>query len=238
MKDLRNKKIERIERRLLKAHLIQTEELREIVSAPRVLDGINARIKAEKVQKRSKKRRTILSLWNWQKVGLAVGGLAVVLTGALSLLFFAEPDLSLSKLNKSVSAPEIQKPASFIEDTEPQFTKAEKQENSFGGSRNISEKISFKNKKLKSVIRKPKINPARALPLTEKNKTEGVFYPLAFAESLEEAKENGQIIRVELSRSSLLALGLNPPMDDETLKIKTDLLIGSDGIARGIRFIE
>jgi hypothetical protein len=64
---------------------------------------------------------------------------------------------------------------------------------------------------------------------------EEAFSPLAFAENLEEAKLAGQVIRVELSRSSLLALGVNPPTDDENLKVKTDLLIGADGVAQGIR---
>ncbi|HZS46579.1 MAG TPA: hypothetical protein VFC63_16000 [Blastocatellia bacterium] len=50
--------------------------------------------------------------------------------------------------------------------------------------------------------------------------------------------ESGQIVRVEVMRSTLIAIGF--PMDAERANesIKADLLLGQDGVARAIRFLQ
>jgi hypothetical protein len=68
--------------------------------------------------------------------------------------------------------------------------------------------------------------------------TPGEFYALADLHPSEEATRNGRIVRVELSRASLVALGVNIPLDSETQFVKTDLLIGPDGVPRAIRLVE
>ncbi|MEJ7860553.1 MAG: hypothetical protein WKF90_02835 [Pyrinomonadaceae bacterium] len=67
---------------------------------------------------------------------------------------------------------------------------------------------------------------------------EGDFYSLPFAGIFEDSKEELQILRVEIPRSSLVALGLNPPIENEKGIIKTDLLVSSDGITRAIRLVK
>jgi hypothetical protein len=49
--------------------------------------------------------------------------------------------------------------------------------------------------------------------------------------------EGGQVLRVELSRSALASFGL--PVNEERLneRVKADVIIGNDGIARAIRFV-
>ncbi len=240
MNDRKNKKLDLIERKLLKASRISSEELREIVSAPQLFDRINARIKTEQAAQRSKNaagQQTIFPVWRWQKAGLAFGGLLVFLAVGASLIFFTRPDFSTAQFIESVAAPEVQKPIASVETLEPEISESRNEENPVG-KRNVAQKLAFKNNASKTGNRTAGINSAKRSPRLLRTEPEEIFYPLAFAENLEEAKEDGQVIRVELSRSSLLALGINPPMDDETLKIKTDLLIGSDGVARGIRFVK
>lgn len=236
MKDLEKEKLERIERRLLKAHRISADELRALVSEPQFFDKIDARIKAEQAVRNSpgdSRKRTIFPLFNWQKIGLAFGGLTVFLAVILSLMFFARQDFSTAQLFESVTLPEIQKTIDYVD--EPQAAEIREGREAENNVRNKPERIAFKNKASRF---KAKTDSSRKPARTVRNEDEEVFYPLTFAENLEEAKENGKVVRVELSRSSLLALGLNPPMDDEVLKVKTDLLIGSDGVARGIRFVK
>ncbi len=62
------------------------------------------------------------------------------------------------------------------------------------------------------------------------------FLPLMEAESLA-SFESGSVVRVELSRQALVALGL--PMNAERANepVKADVLIGEDGLARAIRFV-
>jgi hypothetical protein len=61
---------------------------------------------------------------------------------------------------------------------------------------------------------------------------------LSFAGDLEETAAGGRIIRVDMSRSSLFAMGVDIPLENGREMVKTDLLIGSDGMARAVRIVE
>ncbi len=229
MKDEQDKKIRRLEHRILRANRVSAEELREIVAAPQLFGKINARIKLARDAEAAARRK--LPAWSWRKIGLAFGAAAIFPAAALGVFFFPRVDFSVSYLTEAVAAPESdRRPAPLInESAEPEDAAVE--------NRAVAKKTAPKNKSAKPARRAASLNPARkARP--EESEPEQAFSPLAFAENLEEAEEAGQVIRVELSRSSLLALGVNPPGDDESLKVKTDLLIGADGVARGIRFVK
>ena len=49
--------------------------------------------------------------------------------------------------------------------------------------------------------------------------------------------DGGQLVRVELPRSALMRFGLPVNTDRAGERIKADVLVGSDGIARAIRFV-
>jgi len=51
-------------------------------------------------------------------------------------------------------------------------------------------------------------------------------------------QDGGQIIRVELPRSTLVNFGLPVNMDRYNEKVKADVLLGVDGMARAIRFVQ
>lgn len=53
-----------------------------------------------------------------------------------------------------------------------------------------------------------------------------------------EAARGGHVVRVDMPRSSLFAMGVNVPLENETGSIKADLLVGPDGVTRGIRLVE
>ena len=50
--------------------------------------------------------------------------------------------------------------------------------------------------------------------------------------------QGGQIVRTEISRSSLFAMGVDLPLEGANEKIKTDLLVGPDGVVRGVRIVK
>jgi len=62
------------------------------------------------------------------------------------------------------------------------------------------------------------------------------FFPLMSRESLAET-ESGQLVRVELPRSALMSFGLPMNMDRASERIKADVVVGNDGLARAIRFV-
>ena len=63
------------------------------------------------------------------------------------------------------------------------------------------------------------------------------FYPLPDAEELPPI-ESATIVRVQLPMSSLRLMGLPVSEDRAAEFIQADMLLGQDGLARGVRFVE
>jgi hypothetical protein len=63
------------------------------------------------------------------------------------------------------------------------------------------------------------------------------FYPLPQAEALP-AMENAMVVQVQLPASSLRMMGF--PMDEERADaaVQAELLLGQDGLARGVRLVQ
>lgn len=69
-------------------------------------------------------------------------------------------------------------------------------------------------------------------------KPEAEFYPVAYTGDPAETASGGRIIRVDLKRSALFALGVNMPLENDAATVKADLLIGVDGVTRAVRLVE
>src|SRR5215217_4922104 len=63
------------------------------------------------------------------------------------------------------------------------------------------------------------------------------FIPLSYMNAAS-LQDGGQIIRVELPRSTLASFGLPVNMDRYNQKVKADVLLGVDGMAHAIRFVQ
>ena len=63
------------------------------------------------------------------------------------------------------------------------------------------------------------------------------FVPLGYMNAAS-LQDGGQIIRVELSRSALTSFGFPVNMDRYNERVKADVLLGVDGMARAIRFVQ
>jgi hypothetical protein len=78
------------------------------------------------------------------------------------------------------------------------------------------------------------VNESRLTPTSAEIATD--FMPVAYGENPNEL-ENGRIVRVEMPRSALAQFGLPVNMERANERIKADVLIGDDGMARAIRFV-
>jgi hypothetical protein len=63
------------------------------------------------------------------------------------------------------------------------------------------------------------------------------FYPLPEAEALP-AVENAMVVRVQMPVSSLRLMGVPVGEERADMAIQADLLLGQDGLARGVRLAE
>lgn len=62
------------------------------------------------------------------------------------------------------------------------------------------------------------------------------FIPLTHDNSLT-SEDSGQVMRVELPRSALVSFGLPMNVERAGGRVKADVLVGEDGVARAIRFV-
>jgi hypothetical protein len=237
--NLQNKRLDEIGRKLLETARVSNDELDRIVAAPKLFGAVKAGIKAEQRARQSKTflgNRQGLLIWNRQKT---VAALAVLTFFALGLIIFTKRDSSPT-LAEQINLPQIQIPKAPVEIASP-FENPEapeivKTKNFERKNRVIFRKAVFKNEI--AALPKAKARRKNLVKPQPQSEPEGEFYALAHGGIPGETGENLRIVRAELSRSSLFALGVNLPIENESEKIKTDLLVGADGVAKAIRFVK
>ncbi|HXS94251.1 MAG TPA: hypothetical protein VN736_06570 [Candidatus Limnocylindrales bacterium] len=73
-------------------------------------------------------------------------------------------------------------------------------------------------------------------PLDDETSADG-FIPLPNAQRVD-SPDTMNVVRVELPRSAMLALGLPVAPDRVTELVEADVMLGPDGLARAVRFVE
>ncbi|MGI8733055.1 MAG: hypothetical protein ACR2LM_07115 [Pyrinomonadaceae bacterium] len=61
--------------------------------------------------------------------------------------------------------------------------------------------------------------------------------PIGYVNSLS-LQDGGTVVRVELARSTIVSMGFAVNMDRYGERVKADVLMGADGFARAIRFVQ
>lgn len=242
-RNLQNEKLDRIGRKLLDAAKARSEEIEQIVASPALFESIKARIENGQKEQNLKSVSggwSNFQIWSRQRVAASVS--VLIIAGLISFVGInkivrqqSTEQAAAPKIQSNVEQVEIsQYPETVLPGESPAIVKITNPVNE--SPKNFRQKV-FTDKTLKaqkSSIRKPKPQ-GRFQP--EQKESVGEFYALTFAGNPVEAGQEVHIVRTELSRSSLFALGVNLPIENETPKIKTDLLVGADGIARAIRFV-
>lgn len=78
---------------------------------------------------------------------------------------------------------------------------------------------------------RPRAETGNSLPETN-------FYPVSYTGDPAETAGGGQVIRVELKRSSLFALGVDLPLENDDPMVKAELVVGRDGVTRAVRLVD
>ncbi|MDQ3799929.1 MAG: hypothetical protein M3384_10785 [Acidobacteriota bacterium] len=252
-RDLQKADLDRIGRKLLETTRVADDELDQIVGSPQLFDAVKARIKAEeRQQKRERQPRIGFAGWqsllarNWQKTGAALAVLTLFALGAFGVIVLTkQKDLSIASDERVAPPPQIQFAPAPVNIPQPTITatgedlpEIEKIKNSAPENGLNFQKAVFR----KEIAALPKQTPRKrnfAQQQRRQNEIDpdGEFYALTSAGNPGEAGEDLRIVRAELSRASLFALGVNLPIENESEKIKTDLLVGADGVAKAIRFV-
>lgn len=217
-RDLTNREIDELGKRLVASTRIGEGEIDDVVSRPNLYDGVLARIAAMDVPEPRAR-------FAWKPV---IASAAVVVSVSASLFGYlkfsgagdpiAHQDRRMPYVldpPKSSPVESITPPAS-IKDDEPKPVHAVL-------TRTVEEAPVPKRRKAKKVV------TAEYDP---------VFHALGFAEKVEDAAIDGRVVRVEMPRAALFALGADVPLENGTAAIKADILVGADGSPRAIRLVE
>lgn len=84
---------------------------------------------------------------------------------------------------------------------------------------------------------RPKVTPRENVAALSATEITTDFMPLAYVNSAS-LQDGGSVVRVELPRSTIVSLGFAVNMDRYSERVKADVLMGADGLARAIRFVQ
>ena len=84
--------------------------------------------------------------------------------------------------------------------------------------------------------RRPTTAPTESVALAE-TEVATDFMPIGYVSSAS-LQDGGSVVRVELPRSTIVSMGFAMNMDRYGERVKADVLMGADGLARAIRFVQ
>jgi hypothetical protein len=244
-RNLQNKELDRIGRRLLDAARVQSEEIEQIVDSPMLFEAVKARIENERNVENSKNlfpNRANVQIWKWQNAFAMF--LFLFVASVIGVIVFGkfaanqQIEQTTVQESKYKAEPVEIKSAPMVKQTPENSAKFVKTTISVNETPKVIKEKLFINKAKnpkKFEAKKPEQPQHKIQP--KQSELQGEFYALTFAGNPVEKGEEVQIVRAELSRSSLFALGVNLPIENESEKIKTDLLVGADGVTRAIRLV-
>lgn len=217
-----NSTLDSLGREILKKAAVPVETLESITASPDIFAKILSRAAAERAVE-----TPMVSIVAWKN---AVAGFAgVVLVCVFAVAWFVNTLTPESAAVRSTTSKPIGVPVSPIQ-ARDEGEQPKPAAISYPNEPNLPLRRTKKRRDLRT--------PRRSKHRSASEPQVSEFYALNFAPNTEEIYQDGRIIRVDLSRTSLFALGVNIPLENGAVTIKTDLLVGPDGVAQAIRLVD
>jgi len=217
MRKQENKKLDEIGKALVRSGATSSRDIEKIVANPALFDSIRQRIALESAKPVTKRSFLRPGFAGFASVALIVAtALAIVVFKSRSVevvVVTPTPDIPTTVETKRFTEPDRIVDAGFRP----------------GDGRMKAEKISARSNS--RAYSRPK-------PAAQQARYEGDFYALSYAGDPNETERGGRIVRVDLPRSTLFAMGVDIPLENEADTIKADLLVGTDGVTRAIRVVK
>lgn len=170
-------------------------------------------------------------LWGWAAIAAAV----LLASGVGVLVERSRPTTGLTRTAQNTSAPQtgISHPPNHMEHSATQTVRAGQ-----SGAQRVSVPSVSKKSRADGKKKTPAPTSQPAKRPNPKDELATSFYPLPYGSGLD-LDDGWQIVRVSLRPDALASLGLALPNEQmPTGNIKADLVLGEDGMARAIRFVE
>lgn len=245
-----NEKFERAARKLFQSSAVSAEEIEKIVGAPQLFGSIKTAVRVEQTKRREAQaffavRRRAFSFLHNHQIAAAFAVFITIFSIATVFVFKTKTVFESAEQNYKF---EINQNINRGKDKTIDLKTAPVETAQIISAQAPTKNLSRENRAKVITVDKTikKTNPPKVArkfdrdqtPEIVENQSPAVFYSLASGGKWENDDDDWQIVRAELSKSELAALGLNVPVAEDVSKIKTDLLIGVSGVPRAIRFVE
>ena len=222
-RDLKDKELDRIAAVVVRSASVSESEIENIVRNPALFDQVRARINAgpERIS------AALVVLGFIRRNAAAVSGVLLISIAAISFGILR---------GKSPETGSVQTPTVAIETKQPSYTKFSDPDPVFEPRSN---QPSIERPRPQRIPAE-RVAPSRISPQKTSATVDhgGEFYAVSYAGDRNEMERGGRIIRVEMPRSALFAMGVNIPLENDAEVVKADLLVGNDGVTRAIRVVE
>lgn len=221
-------KLDTIGRRLIASSALFETEIDKIAGDGDLFTGVLRRIESENKASRPSPSRLL------NRYRVAVGSMAafvfVASLGLYALSIQTGNSVSLDQAGPAAK-PDAQRAANSPQPIVSGFAagRAIDAETEFRSPQPIAQTAVYRQER-QSV---PSVQRAstRAVPDAE-------FFPVTYTDDSGESARGGRVIRVDVPRSTLFAMGMNVPLENESPTVKAELLIGPDGVTRAFRIVE
>lgn len=217
MRKLENEKLDEIGKLLVKAGTTPNRDIERAIANPALFDAVQKRIAT--IEERPSIRRS----------RLLVPGLAsfasIALIAVVGFAFFKSAPVSKDLVSSPIVAPTATRITKY---SEPDSLPVLRQP--IEPTQITAERASHRAPAVR--VTRPK------QPVVEQSRFVDDFYAVSYAGDPHETERGGRIVRVDIPRSTLFAMGINVPLENESATVKADLLVGSDGVTRGIRVVD
>ena len=217
---LDNQTLDAIGKKLIVSDARRVADVDAIVSNPRLFATVRARIAAVETPETRASWFT-LTRFNVAAFSAATAVLLLVV-GAFSLLDKGRGVVAVNTIQIPDVTPEIARPV-----FPPQGIQV--------GKLSAGRANKFETKSERAEQRVTNQPTSRRPAVVE---PDAEFVAVSYTGDPHETSGGGRIIRVDMKRSSLYALGIDVPLENAGDTIKADLLIGADGVTRGVRIVD
>lgn len=218
-RNIDNKTLDAIGRTAVRSSGIRVTELERVVSGPELYSLICKRIASGETTERS---------WFGSHVRQHVFAAA---GAAILLMFVVGVAVLLRPAGSAPTLPQARGPARAPVVAPPVFPPQGTNDGKLSAGGVTDHPVTAEKAVLRETVRSNRRSLPRPEPL-------GEFYAVSFAGDPGETSAGTRVIRVELDRSALFALGANVPLENGDQMIKADLLVGKDGVTRGVRLVD
>jgi hypothetical protein len=230
MRKLDNKEIDGIGKVLVKTGALTVRDIETIAAKPELFDGVLSRIAAD--GPRPVERKRVL-----RPIAAGFTGVTLVSAAAIFVVLHGGGDPGLEKAVATTPPASDRTQAA----ANRQASKGDEIADPKRVAVSVDEPVVEAPSRPMKIANRTGLRPERAhrsAEVVQQVRSTDSFYAVSYAGDPHETERGGRIVRVDIPRSTLFAMGVDIPLENERDTVKADLLIGSDGVTRAIRVVE